>query len=1027
VKPWSRPASVLLVAALPALLSCRSGPAARATDPGRSDHSLPLHEPDRPYTIRNAFRQLRFQNPVFAVMPPGAPGRWFIGEREGRILAVENREDAERAELVLDLRAHTLGWQDSGLLNLAFHPEFGRSGSPNRGYFYVWYNHTDQPPRGPEQPYLGARSSNRLSRFSLPDGARAADPASELVLIEQRRHNTDHQGGGLFFHPEDGFLYLAVGDGGHPLTESRGYFWMGVTDDAQRIDRDLLSGLLRIDVDRRGAGVSHPIRRQPRNGRTQGYFIPDDNPWVAADGSVLEEFYAIGLRNPHRASYDPQTRRIFVGDVGDRRIEEVDVIERGGNYQWSYLEGGDPTRHRRPERPLGVQRGPLHIFTHRTSGSVIGGFVYRGSQFPELAGRYLFGDNGSGQIWSLPGQATAPAAVDPLLRLPMGMTVYAGLSSFAHDDRGEPYFCVLGDNDRGTGTLQKLVRAPRAERPAPATLSATGLFADTAALVPQAGLFPYQVNAAFWSDHADKTRWLYLPPGTRIGFQPEDSWKLPAGTVAVKHFDLAIDERDPGQRRRLETRVLVLDRSGGAYGRTYKWRPDGRDADLLAAPVTERLTATSKQPWGELRAAPLGGRGRGQVQEQLQEQLIDGGGPLELESPAGGTLFAHLTETADFDLAASFGPVDGGTAGLMVRDGLLEQAAYVFVGREGDRLRLEVRPRAGAAVEVSHAGGQGGDESWIRLRRAGGSLVVFVGRDGHLWREVRQLDAGEGLDRVGLAARAGGTGKAQARVLSTVRCLLRDHLYPGDGDCVACHTSAAGFVLGTSTRQWNRPVRANGVEVNQLVLASERGLLDRVVNPSETGVWKRLADLHDASASVETRVRSYLDVNCGQCHRPGLVAQVPFDARFDTPLERQALVDAPVRWPNVTHVADRMIYPRSPERSRVFAFMSRQLMPPIGNLLAHDQALDLLRRWIQELPGPPALASVAIRRAKNQVTLTHPDPEAAIHYTVDGTGPGPDTPRYRGPFQAPAGVTVRAAAFRTGFVPSKLASLELRD
>ena len=127
----------------------------------------------------------------------------------------------------------------------------------------------------------------------------------------------------MFFHPEDGFLYIAVGDGGHPLTESRGYFWIGVTDDAQRIDRDLLSGLLRIDVDRRGGDISHPIRRQPRQGRTQGYFIPNDNPWLDPGGELLEEFFAIGLRNPHRATYDP-------GHAADLRGRRGRPPHRGG-------------------------------------------------------------------------------------------------------------------------------------------------------------------------------------------------------------------------------------------------------------------------------------------------------------------------------------------------------------------------------------------------------------------------------------------------------------------------------------------------------------------------------------------------------------------------------------------------------------------------------------------------------------------------------------------------------------------------
>jgi glucose/arabinose dehydrogenase len=1023
-----------LLACLTASGGCRAGvgrPAPQGPAPA-AERFMPLDEPGRAFTIENAFTHLRFQNPVFAVMPPGRSDVWFVGEREGRVVAVENRADAREKRPVIDLRHRTMGWQDCGLLNLVFHPEFGRPGSANRGYLYLWYNHTETPPRGPGQPYLGHRSSNRLSRFTVPDGSLVADPGSELVLIDQHRSNTDHQGGGMFFHPDDGFLYLTVGDGGHPLHESRGYFWIGVTDDAQRIDRDLLSGLLRIDVDRRGGAISHPIRRQPRNGRTQGYFIPSDNPWVDGGGRQLEEFFAIGLRNPHRASYDPGSKRIFAGDVGDRRIEEVDVLERGGNYQWNFLEGTEPARHRRPDRILGAERGPLFTFTHQTSGSVIGGLVYRGHSFPELAGRYLLGDNGSGQIWTLDARATAPAPVESLLRLPLHMTVYAGLSSFAVDHRGELYLCILGDNDRGTGTLQKLVRAPAAARAAPATLSQTGLFQDTARLEPTPGLFPYQVNAPFWSDHADKSRWLSLPAGAKIGFAAQGTWTFPRGTIAVKHFDLAIDERDPSRRRRLETRVLVLDRRGGAYGRTYKWRPDGREADLMTAAMTERLTRISRRAFGPLRTTAIGGRGPG--------RLVDRAGSLALASPAGGTLFAHLVEEGDFDLAASFSSLTDGTAGLMMRQQIDDDGPYLHAACEpgsrpsqGCRLRLERRARAGEKPAISLLSAEAG--TWIRLRRVKGDLTIFTGADGHLWQQVMVLPGEpDGRLLVGVATSAAARGvTARAVVTAPVRCESRDHTYPADGDCVACHTQAAGLVLGASTRQWNREVGNGTGRVNQLLLAHRRGLLDTEISAAQLSGLARLVPLDDAGATVVDRVRSYLDVNCGQCHRPGLVAQVAFDARYETPLSRQGLVGAPVRWPIVTQAADLMVYPRSTERSRIYSFLSRRLMPPIGSALVDDQALDLLRRWILDLPGPPALGAVTIRRAppaadgRVQVTLAHPDPDAAIHFTVDDTGPGTDTDRYRAPFLVPVGATVRAAAFRPGFVSSRLASLELRE
>lgn len=131
----------------------------------------------------------------------------------------------------------------------------------------------------------------------------------------------------------------------------------------------------------------------------------------------------------------------------------------------------------------------------------------------------------------------------------------------------------------------------------PATLSVSGLFKDLKSLTPRTGLIPYEINVPFWSDGADKRRWMAIPDDTKIGFAEKGSWTFPDGTVFVKTFEIATDERHPLQRRRLETRVLVRDRHGGVYGAVYKWRRDGSDADLLPGAVTEDLRVRSKDGW----------------------------------------------------------------------------------------------------------------------------------------------------------------------------------------------------------------------------------------------------------------------------------------------------------------------------------------------------------------------------------------------------------------------------------------------
>jgi len=147
-----------------------------------------------------------------------------------------------------------------------------------------------------------------------------------------------------------------------------------------------------------------------------------------------------------------------------------------------------------------------------------------------------------------------------------------------------------------------LAMPPRADGQLPPRLSQTGAFRDLLNLIPNAGLAPYDLIVSFWSDGAEKTRWISLPAGQKIKFAPTGEWKFPQGTVFVKHFDLATDETRPDAKRRLETRLLVCDASGGVYGVTYKWRPDKRDADLLTTNLTELIsirtaTGVRTQAW----------------------------------------------------------------------------------------------------------------------------------------------------------------------------------------------------------------------------------------------------------------------------------------------------------------------------------------------------------------------------------------------------------------------------------------------
>lgn len=515
-----------------------------------------------------AFPALSFDFPTIFEEAPGT-GKIFVAELNGRIYAFDNDPAVTEKQLVLDISDHVQGL-DCGLLGLAFHPEFGVPGSPNRGYIYLQYPFKEDPivdqfPPGDTHTRL------RLARFTVDLDTLQADPASELVLIDQEDEHIAHQGGAMYFHPEDGFLYYAVGDeGSHDC----------VLDNCQMIDKDLFSGVLRIDVDMRGGEISHPIPRQPASGTTANYYIPNDNPFVGQPG-VLEEFYAIGLREPHRMSYDAIDDITWIGDVGQGRIEELNVLQKAGNYQWAILEGALQVFTREvPANPIGIWTDPVLALTHDESSSIIGGYVYRGSKNPYLYGKYIFGDFVTGNIWALAYtyDGTRATVLDRELLLASQFARNDGIVSFGIDRNNELYIVPAGPGSK----IWTLARTDGFTN-APTRLSETGVFVDTASaeLQVSSGFVPYDVQSPLWSDGAVKQRWVSIPDGETITFSENGNWSFPVGSVFVKHFDLTLDQSHPDVKRRLETRLLVRGANSDFYGLTYKWNEAGTDADLL--------------------------------------------------------------------------------------------------------------------------------------------------------------------------------------------------------------------------------------------------------------------------------------------------------------------------------------------------------------------------------------------------------------------------------------------------------------
>lgn len=518
--------------------------------------------PDAPPKFRavRAFPEVTFNHPLLIVRCPGTE-RLFVGEQDGVLYSVASKLGAKK-ELFCDLRKElksidkTPGAGGIGeLYGLVFHPRF----ETNR-YCYVCYT------LSPKVPPRDGRftDGSRVSRFTVTaaDPPRI-DPASEEIVLTFA--GGGHNGGDLHFGP-DGCLYISTGDAGGPNPPD--------TINTGQDCSDLLSSVLRIDVERTGAG--------------KGYAVPKDNPFVGVKG-VRPEIWAFGFRNPWRMSFDRKTGDLWVGDVGWELWEMVHKVEKGGNYGWSIVEGRQPVK---PDQKIGPApiRPPVIELPHTIAASVTGGYVYRGKRFPELVGAYIFGDWETRRIWAARFDgarlAEMPEIVKPAVRP----------SAFGEDNAGELYFCdydggavyTLGRNDAGAANARF-----------PTTLSETGVFADVKRHEPAAGVVPFYVNGRQWQDGATADYLLALPGLSTVSFFDKPRalpgqvfWhtfhmRFPKDAVLVKTLTLDVLGPAGPVETRVETQLLHFDGEDWR-GYSYAWRADQSDADLVPADGAER-------------------------------------------------------------------------------------------------------------------------------------------------------------------------------------------------------------------------------------------------------------------------------------------------------------------------------------------------------------------------------------------------------------------------------------------------------
>ena len=475
-----------------------------------------------------------FDQPTKILQAPGDPSRWFVLEKTGRI-RVFNVSNPAAVTTWLDFSAKVNVKSEGGLLGLAFHPDYPATRE-------VFVSYTGNP---------GGAMVSKVSRIIL-DNVSAPSSTSEQVLLTVNQPFDNHNGGDIAFGA-DGDLYFGLGDGGSG-NDPNNY--------SQNNTR-LLGKMLRIDV----VGVAWP---------NPGYRNPPDNPFAGngkcgpdANAASCPEIYATGLRNPWRWSFDAPTGQLWLGDVGQDRFEEVDRIQRGGNYGWNCREGfnAGPAICSTP----GLL-DPVSEYPHANGdNSITGGYVYRGTAIPALRGRYLFGDFGSGRIRALEDDGQGGYSNDELVDTPYN------ISAFGLGEDGELYFA-----DFGNGRIRRIT--PSAGGPTdtvPSSLADTGCVMQGDPTQPASGVLPYTVNAAFWSDGAVKERQLAIPDGTQITLTPDGDFDFPPGSVLLKSFRLG------GQL--IETRLFMRHPDGVWAGYTYEWNSSQTAATRVIGGKTRQV------------------------------------------------------------------------------------------------------------------------------------------------------------------------------------------------------------------------------------------------------------------------------------------------------------------------------------------------------------------------------------------------------------------------------------------------------
>lgn len=920
---------------------------------------LPGQPPSTAVEVVNAFPGLSFASPLCLRSPRGDDRRLFVCEKGGDLELIPDVTAASPVKtLFLDLdqivasRGETLlTGSEQGLLSVAFHPNYDEN-----GLFFTVYNVRS-----------GGINYQRLSRWHDPDQSdTVADPDSEAIFIEMRNDAGNHNGGDLHFGP-DGYLYMSWGDEG-----SANDF----LNNSQYLDKDFWSSVTRIDVDLEteddpdGDDANLRPNAHPAVKLSNGdplYEIPADNPWVGADSfngvpvdpsKTRTEFFAVGLRNPWRMSFDGD--ELWIGDVGQGAREEITIAPLGSNHGWAWYEGdlngpkfGNPINGAtqqaiNPTLPVWDYRRGSGEYEGR---SVTGGLVYRGKRVPELTGHYVFADYVSGNIWALKRTA---AAGEPEVRRIAGE---GGIVGFGTDpSNGDLLMADLNSN-----VIQRLVARDLDSR-FPDTLAETGIFSDLVNLTPNPGVVPYDVNLPFWSDHALKQRWFAIKnTSDLIHYAETGSWSFPNGMIWVKHFDLELERGNPATPKRIETRVLVRNQTGETTSVSLLEQGAPSRYLIPSDPSVEETWMTvdfDDSAWSQART----GIGYDENSTYLSE------------FGAGGNLGAALNgENTSLYLRLPFQVGDPTTISSLTLRLKYDDGFQAYLN--GQPVASANAP--GTVTWQANATANHPDGSALSyedfpippsLLVEGENLLAIQGLNDGLGSSdmlispaltaERLTDVTEGIYGVSYRWNEAGTGATLVpsagesidfSVTTSTGIRTQTWNIPSRASCLTCHTPQAGLALSFNTLQLNHPGEIEGSSGNFLNLLFDSGYLDQA--PGNPAVLPRHLAADEDTYSLEARVRSYLDVNCAYCHREGGSEPESWLGNYERTMHQTGLINGMASG-GTGHPDDRLVVPGNPTRSivlsRVAARNGYSRMPPLATNEDDEAAIQLLTDWINQ-------------------------------------------------------------------------------